>query len=61
MLWQNISRMRGSSPKRPAALSLSVLSRLEGAFLFCHAARDLAPMAVAGATATAAVRTARAL
>jgi hypothetical protein len=40
------------------ALTLTVLSLLEGAFLFCRAARDLEPMAAAGATATAAVRAA---
>jgi AcrR family transcriptional regulator len=40
------------------ALTLTVLSLLEGAFLFCRAARSLEPMAAAGATATAAVRAA---
>lgn len=37
-------------------LSMSVLGLLEGAFLFCRAARSLDPMVAAGATATAAVR-----
>jgi AcrR family transcriptional regulator len=40
------------------ALSLSVLCLLEGAFLFCRAARSLDPMVAAGATAAAAVRAA---
>lgn len=39
-------------------LSMSVLSLLEGAFLFCRASRSLAPMVAAGATAAAAVRAA---
>jgi AcrR family transcriptional regulator len=40
------------------ALTLTVLSLLEGAFLFCRAARNLEPMTAAGAAATAAVRAA---
>jgi AcrR family transcriptional regulator len=40
------------------ALTLTVLSLLEGAFLFCRAARSLEPMTAAGAAATAAVRAA---
>ncbi len=40
------------------ALTLAVLSLLEGAFLFCRAARDLEAMAAAGAAATAVVRAA---
>jgi AcrR family transcriptional regulator len=48
----------GIESEKARALSTSVLCLLEGAFLFCRAARDLAPMAAAGDTAAAAVRTA---
>ncbi|HVV21424.1 MAG TPA: TetR/AcrR family transcriptional regulator [Pseudonocardiaceae bacterium] len=46
----------GITTARP--LAMSVLSLLEGAFLFCRAARNLDAMHAAGATATAAVRAA---
>ena len=48
----------GIEPEKARALATSVLCLLEGAFLFCRAARDLAPMAAAGASAAALVRAA---
>jgi AcrR family transcriptional regulator len=48
----------GIAPEPARALTLSVLSLLEGAFIFCRAARDTAAMDAAGATAAAAVRAA---
>jgi AcrR family transcriptional regulator len=48
----------GIEPGAARALTLTVLSLLEGAFLFCRAGRNLEPMAAAGATATATVRAA---
>lgn len=48
----------GVEPSTARRLSMSVLSLLEGAFLFCRASRSLDPMVAAGATAAAAVRAA---
>jgi AcrR family transcriptional regulator len=48
----------GIEPSAARHLSISVLSLLEGAFLFCRASRSLDPMVAAGATAVAAVRAA---
>lgn len=51
-------RMEGAgiAPDRAREVSISVLALLEGAFLFCRAARTTAPMAAAGRTAADAVR-----
>ena len=43
---------------RARALALSMLSLLEGAFVFCRALRSVEPLEVAGASAVAAVRAA---
>lgn len=48
----------GVEPSTARRLSMSVLSLLEGAFLFCRASRSLDPMVAAGATAAAAVHAA---
>jgi AcrR family transcriptional regulator len=43
-------------PERARALSFSMLSLLEGAFVFCRALRSTEPLAAAGACAVEAVR-----
>lgn len=45
-------------PERARALSFSMLSLLEGAFVFCRALRSTEPLEAAGASAVEAVRTA---
>ena len=46
----------GIPPARARALAFSMLSLLEGAFIFCRAMRSTEPLAAAGASAVAAVR-----
>jgi hypothetical protein len=48
----------GIPEERARELAISTLAILEGAFLLSRAGRDTAPMAIAGATAAAAVRAA---
>ena len=48
--------LAGIAPERARALSYSMLSLLEGAFIFSRAARSTEPLAAAGAAAVAAVR-----
>jgi hypothetical protein len=48
----------GIPEARARELAISTLAILEGAFLLSRAGRDTAPMAIAGATAAAAVRAA---
>jgi hypothetical protein len=48
----------GIPADRARELAISTLAILEGAFLLSRAGRDTAPMAIAGATAAAAVRVA---
>ncbi len=48
--------LAGIAPQRARALSYSMLSLLEGAFVFSRASRSTEPLAAAGASAVAAVR-----
>jgi AcrR family transcriptional regulator len=48
----------GMSEPRAREVSLTILSLLEGAFIFCRALRSTAPMDIAGAAAVAAVHSA---
>ena len=46
----------GIPPARARSLAFTMLSLLEGAFIFCRAMRSTEPLAAAGASAVAAVR-----
>lgn len=46
----------GIAPQTARELALSMLCRMEGAFIFCRALRSTEPLHVAGASAVAAVR-----